>query len=517
LIVGALLIFGNLPIARAVENFSLTTSPGRTQEGDPAGISLTLSVTNAMYSPPTTYVFTWTVIDPSGTSKTFTQSQLSTQSSWLLTANYPTNFAGSLNLVGTYRVSVAETLPSVNSAIPPSQFQIGLTDSPTYQRTYSVSIIGTGYSPAENVTVDLNRGPNIVSGFPTSTLADASGRVSLTWPSPPAISLGNYTVALSGSTVKTPVDSQWFVLYPTNVTIVSSWTSSRISQRTQTVEFRFNATYLSGIHVTSGTSTLNVVEPDGLTSHSVMASYNPALATFRAYYTTSLASAIGPWTWKIPTDSFDDGFRNGGPLTSSSDGFNIQSAALNVNVLSYGSTFSSGTTIPIYAMVIMPSSANFTQGTVTATMSSSGQRVGTPMSLVYDASSGRWSGSYKVSANDPSGTWVVAVTATDIYGNSGQSVASLNVNTPGPSQPAWYATWSFLLVVLVAVGIGVGILILRRKEVIHREVKLDVTAIKHQADQVKSDDFLQSIQAQLKKRAERLAAEHDAAEKEKHD
>jgi len=53
---------------------------------------------------------------------------------------------------------------------------------------------------------------------------------------------------------------------------------------------------------------------------------------------------------------------------------------------------------------------------------------------------------------------------------------------------------------------------MRFRGVSHREVKLDVQAIKHQADQVKGDDFLQSIQAQLRRRAEKIAAE-----KEKHD
>jgi len=518
LVLAAMLMVEAVPRVSAVESFSLTTNPGRTLEGDPVGIGLTLSVTNAMYSVPTPYSFVWTVTDPSGASTTYTQNMVSTQPSWSLMAYYPTNFTGgALNHAGIYEISIAETLPSSKPATS-GQFQIGLTSSISYQRTYPVSIIGAGYAAFENVTVNLTGGSSITSGFPTSKLADAGGKFSLTWYSPPNSSPGNYTVALTGSTTKSAADSQWFILYPTNVTIINSWTSKIIVQRTQTIEFRFNATYLSGIPVTSGTCVLNIIEPDGLTSHSVTALYDSVLATFRANYTTTLASTTGGWTWNIAADSLNDGSGNGGPLTPSSHNFNIQSASFSVNILSYGSVYSSGMTVPISADVVMPNGANFTQGTVTATITSSGRQVTAPLSLVYNASSGRWSGGYKVNPNDPSGTWLITVNANDAYGNSGQSGAPLNVNitgAPPASPPAWFMTWSFLLVVLVAAGIGVGILILRRKEVTHREVKLDVTAIKHQADQVKGDDFLQSIQAQLKKRAERMAAEHDAAEKEK--
>jgi hypothetical protein len=170
--------------------------------------------------------------------------------------------------------------------------------------------------------------------------------------------------------------------------------------------------------------------------------------------------------------------------------------------------------LPIYARISTPSTASFTQGTVTATITSSGKKIAGPLSMVYDPSRGEWSGSYKVNATDPSGTWVVTIAASDGYGNTGQNSASLSVNTTGTQNPAQsiLSSWAFWLLVLALIVIGFGILMMRFRGVSHREVKLDVQAIKHQADQVKGDDFLQSIQAQLKRRAEKIAAE-----KERHD
>ncbi len=203
-----------------------------------------------------------------------------------------------------------------------------------------------------------------------------------------------------------------------------------------------------------------------------------------------------------------------GPSVPSSPTLTFNQLSLTVSAASYNATYSSGNIVPIYAKITTPAAASFTQGTVTATITSFGQKIAGPLRLVYDPSRGEWSGSYKVNATDPSGTWLISITASDGYGNTGQNSASLSVNTSGAPNPtqSFLSSWTFWLLVLALIVIGFGILIFRTRSVSHREVRLDVQAIKHQADQVKSDDFLQSIQAQLKRRTERIAAE-----KEKHD
>ncbi|HZY93637.1 MAG TPA: hypothetical protein VFE98_02115 [Candidatus Bathyarchaeia archaeon] len=136
------------------------------------------------------------------------------------------------------------------------------------------------------------------------------------------------------------------------------------------------------------------------------------------------------------------------------------------------------------------------------------------MILIYDQTRGKWTGSYRVNSTDPSGIWLLTVNAGDAYGNGGNSNASFNVsvNSSGPTPPGGTSIltgWLPWIVLLVALGLGFGTLISRQRGVTHREVKLDVQAIKEKAEQVKGEDFLQSIQAQLKRRAERLAAEKE--------
>jgi len=493
-------------------SFVLSSLPARIQEGAAGGVKLVVNVTNAIN--PSVYNFVWTVTDPAGTSKTSTNSTTSTGPSWSVFTNYPAAFGASTNLVGVYKINVTETVHSAGASVATGQFQVGLTDSASYQRTTPVLIRAIGYLPLENATVNLTQGSTSVPNFPTIKKADTNGLISLSWQTSVGTPLGTYALTISGSTTtKTPPDSQTFTVYPTNVTISGLWLNKGSIQRSQTLELRFNATYLNGSPASSGTAAIRTTEPNG-TNHTITASYDSSLQTFRAFYVTTLSSTTGVWIGTIDLNSFDDGLNNGGPLIPVFTNFNVQPASLTVSAVSYNSTYSSGMIVPIYARITTPATASFTQGTVIATITSFGQKIAGPLSLVYDPSRGEWSGSYKVNATDPSGTWLISITASDGYGNTGQNSASLSVNTSGAQNPAQslLSSWAFWLLVLALIVIGFGILMMRFRGVSHREVRLDVQAIKHQADQVKSDDFLQSIQAQLKRRAERIAAE-----KEKHD
>ncbi len=509
-LVSTLFVCNVVPV-NAGPSFVLSSLPSRIQEGAPSGVKLVLNVTNANFV--TAYNFIWTVTDPAGTSKTSTNSTTSTGPSWSVRTNYPAAFGASTNIVGVYKINVTETVHSAGASVAIGQFQVGLTDSPSYERTTRVLLRASGYLPLNNVTINLTYGSTSVTNFPTSMQADTNGIVSLSWQTAVGTPLGNYFLTISGSPTKTPPDSQTFTVYATNVTIAGLWLNTGSIQRTQILEFRFNATYLNGSPVSSGSAPIRIIEPNG-TNHTITASYDSTLQTFRAFYVTALASTTGTWIGTLDVKSFDDGLSNGGPLSPVFTNFNIQPASLTVSAVSYNATYSSGMILPIYAKITTPSAAGFTQGTVTAGITSTGRKIAGPLSMVYDPSRGEWSGSYKVNATDPSGTWVVTITASDGYGNTGQNSASLSVNTTGAQNPAEsvLSSWAFWLLVLALIVLGFGMLMFRFRGASHREVKLDVQAIKHQADQVKSDDFLQSIQAQLKRRAERIAAE-----KEKHD
>jgi hypothetical protein len=520
LLLSAILVSGFRAVS-AAEQFSVSATPGRVVEGYPVGIHLVLTVSNSQALP---YAFTFSVTDPSGTAYTISKTQVSSGGTWSLTATFPTDFpsGATLNLVGTYTFNVGETAPTAVSSVGATTFEVALTDAQTYPRYSVVQVTGSGYLPLDPVTIRVAQGTTMAPGFPATKNATATGIFSFSWQTLPNTILGNYNVSLTGmnTLAKTPPDLQQITVSRTNTTTPVVQVNARTLLRTQTVQISFNATYLNGSPATTGSATLTLTEPGGTTSHIIIASYDSATKSFTAAHNTALNSTIGLWSASLNARAFDDGYGNMGPASPVTTTFYIQNAALTISDQPFNATYFSSSIIPIVAKITTPAGAIFTQGTVTASMSGGGRTVAGPISLFFDQTQGMWTGSYKVNSIDPSGTWLLTVSATDQFGNGGQTTASFNVNTPGPPaqnpQGLSTFTWLWLLTILGVLGLGFAILIFRRHNVSHREVKLDLHAIHSKAEEVKSDDFLQSIKTQLKRRADMMKTEKESAEK-KHD
>ena len=388
-IIVTLSLIADLSPVRAVETYSLTVSPSRTQEANLPGVNLTLSVGGATVSQ--VYTFEWVVLDPSNNGKNTIKSTVAGQSSFVLSALYPQDFGGSatISYVGTYGVNVAQTTPVINSSVASRQFNAGLTDQTTYQRTSVVSTKATGYSPSENVTVDITRGGFPAPSFPRFILTNSNGDLSTTWLTDPSTLTGDYTVTLTGDTTppKSPPDSQAFTL---------------------------------------------------------------------------------------------------------------QTAPLSVNITVPNVTLGSGDLLTISARVTYPDGTLLTQGVVTTALSAASRPVGGPLSLGYDPNQARWVGNYTISENDPSGIWVVEVSASDPYANSGVHSASITANiTLNPQQNPLISFWFLGVLGAVATGAFLGILLLKKKRIVRHQLMVDLQAVGREADRVKNQEFFRSVQRQL--------------------
>jgi hypothetical protein len=492
----------------AIEMYTMTSTPNRILESSSSGVTIAVSVSNAVYSPPTPYVFSWVVRDPSGSTRSATSNVLSMASSWSFSVNYPTNFSGaSLNLPGVYSVNVSETLPASSPNVVKGVFTVGLTDSATYQRTYPVPMQAGGYLPTDIVNVTVTQFGNPVPAFSASKPADNNGLVTTSWPTLPSTNTGNYVVTVVGKNTppKGVTDSQQFIIYPTNITTAAFSSEKTSLERSEVQGFRFNATYLVGEPATQTSPMIRLTEPDGSTTHLIPGFYDSSLGGYRAAFTIPVSVQTGTWTAYLDQNILTDPYGNAGPLQAASITFNVLPATLSVSLLSSGRDFTVGDTLPLQATVVTPGGMNFTQGTVQADITLSGQHVGSLLSLTYDPTRGQWIGNYKVSPSDPSGAWLVTVSASDTYGNTGQSSVVDSVSVPSTQSSSML--WIYLVIVLLVASLGFTILITRKKGSTRREVKLDIQAIKSQADKVKGDDFLQSIQEQLKRKKQQMGLE----------
>ena len=506
LLAGVLLI-GVANQARAVgETYTLTPSPSRILESTSSGVTIVVSVNNAI--SPTPYAFSWTVKDPSGSSRSATSNVVSMSASWSFSVIYPSNFSGaSLNLPGVYAVNVSETLPTSAPNVVTGAFTVGITDSGTYQRTYPVQIQAGGYLPIDAVNITINRSGDPVPVFSASKTSDTNGLVTASWQTLPSTRTGNYAVTVVGKNTppKAIPDTQQFVVYPTNITTAGFSSGKTSLERTETQGFRFSAAYLGGQSATQGSSIIRLTEPDGSTTHFTTASYNSTLGTFSAVFTIPINGGTGTWTASLDPNTLTDPYGNGGPLQGKSVTFNVLPAILTVALLSSSTVLSVGETLTIQASVATPNGAIFSQGIAIASITISGRNIGSSLSLTYDPTRGQWIGNYKIAPSDPSGAWLVTVSASDSYGNIGQSSVVVSVNVP--SAQSSYQLWSYLLIVLLVAALGFIILITRKRGVTRREVKLDLQAIKSQADKVKGDDFLQSLREQLKRKKQEVGME----------
>jgi len=386
-------------------------------------------------------------------------------------------------------------------------FTVGITDSSTYQRTYAVGMQAGGYLPTDAVNITITRSGNPVPAFSATRTADSNSFVTVSWPTLPSTSTGNYMVTVVGKNTppKAVPDIQQFVVYPTNITTTGFNPRKTSLERTETEGFRFNATYLNGLSATLGTSLIRVTEPDGSTTHFTSASYNSTIGSFNSIYTIPINGGTGTWTASLDAISLTDPYGNGGPLQAKSVTFNVLPAILTVTLLSSSTVLSVGETLTIQAAVATPNRVIFSQGTVLASITLSGRNIGSSLSLTYDPTRGQWIGNYKVAPSDPSGAWLVTVSASDSNGNLGQSSAVVSVNVP--NAPSTSTLWSYLVIVLLVAALGFIILITRKRGLTRREVKLDLQAIKSQADRVKGDDFLKSVRDQLRRKKEEVGLE----------
>lgn len=307
--------------------YTLTLSTSRIQEANSPGVTMTLNVSNTVSG--SFYGFSWNVTDPSGSIRSFVYYVAANGPFLTLAVVYPRDFSGALvKYNGTYRINIFQTYPNPTALVATGRFYTGLTDSLSYQRTAQVFILAQGYASNENITMRILHAGIPASGFPISQLADGNGVFSYLWPIPVSTPLGDINVSLSGQvTVKKPPDSQIFTILPTSVSISQLVANLTLLQGSRIAAFSFAAVYPDGSQAKTGTTTIRVLEPDGITIHLVSMTYNTTVNAFEGTYRIASSDPSGGWAAIIDANSFDDVYGNVGPSTGVVRGFVVEPAA----------------------------------------------------------------------------------------------------------------------------------------------------------------------------------------------
>jgi len=382
-------------------------------------------------------------------------------------------------------------------AISPSRTQEGNSSGATIVLTVSGAVGGQKYTDYWAVVDPSGKNYNIT----TTVVAPSSGNYTLSKVYPrdflPGASIayvGQYSVAI-------------FQTAPSLVFLSAGQFGIGITDkvfyvRTQVVSIKatgYNANDMVAVNVTRG----GVLAP-GFPKHvlanstgSVIASWPTTLSTTAGNYTISLTG-----TTTIPKNPPD------------SQWFVIIPASLDVTPLVAAT---SGDVLAISTKIVAPDGTSVNQGNVTGQFSLSGTSVGGSTRLLYDQLQNKWTGNYSVLSRDPSGLWILQVTASDSYGNSGQGSTSLSVTAPPPPplppptpQNPLTSFWFLAVITVIAAGGLMGFVFMRRKRVLPPHLQVDLKAVDVEARRFMGADFFRSIQEQLVRKKDSTKGEKDA-------
>ena len=429
-VAGSLVVLGLSPQAHAA-SYALTTIPARTQESNTPGVVLALNVTGATVG--TTYKFTWTVTDPSGAARSAANQTVAPATSFVISAAYPSRFGTSINYVGNYTINVQQNNPNPIASVATGKFQVGLTDSLSYERTFSVSIKARGYNNNSPVTVNISHAGTPAPGYPTTVTADGTGSLATTWVIPFNVSTGLWTVSLTGSPTKVVPDTQTITVYPTNATIANLFVGQQVLARTQIQSFTFTANYLSGLTVQTGSAQINVTESDGTTSFLVSANYNFTLAAYHATYLVLPSDETGPWTATIGLGEFDDGYGNGGPLVRVTSSFTINPANVTISQLNIGQAVVIKGQTQTFSFTAKYNNGPSVQiGSARVRITETDGTTSFYTTATYNSTLGVFYTTYRIPSDGETGAWVATLdpgTFNDGYGNLGPSTSVVRAFT----------------------------------------------------------------------------------------
>ncbi len=433
------IVVASLPLPAHAESYRVAAFPFYSQEG--STITIVLSVSAAI--SPTTYQFDFLVRDPSTTVWTSSHQSYTTlpgQTEFSVIILFPSpqfNNAASTSLVGAYVVQVNEVTPIPAANVASTFFLVGLTDKTLYQRTQTVSIVATRYSPGETVTVQIRTSSTLRLVYNHAATASSAGVVSDSWYIPKnATVTESYIVTLTGTTTtKNPADAQSFNVQPATMSIPALNSSKSTYQRTETLTFSFQPAYPSGQIANTGLALLRLTRPDR-NNITLTTSYNSTSQTFVATYKTTTTNQTGTWTASLSSYGFDDGFGNTGPTTTLVNSPQLQPATLTISV-TMKTSFAPSEQIKFNATIQYPDGSAFQAvagNSVSSTLSFSGGGYTATVPVVFDTALRLWVGSYSPTGNEPSGLWSLTVTASDSAQppNSGSSVKAIQIQDKPP-------------------------------------------------------------------------------------
>lgn len=500
----ALLSVGLVSTVRADSPYTLNPVPAYAQEG--STVSLVLTVKFNPLTTSTMFVFRFSVRIPSGTtfkSQLINYTTSPGQDQFNVLVAYPgVSFSGSNGLAGQYLASVDQLAPFAMAGVATSSFFLGITDNPSYERTQTVNVQGSGYNASEPVAITIRTQTTSTIVFSDSIFASSTGVIVDNWKIPVDSVIDNYVVTLTGSsTLKNPPDTQTFSVRAAMMSITGINSLKSTYQRSETMKFSFQPVYPDGTFPTTGVGLLTLASPSG-SNVTLTAVYDNLAQTFNASYTTSITNQTGIWTAMLTGHAYSDAYGNTGPGLRVTNTPQLTPASLSISVAA-STNIGVGQPLKFNATIAYPDGTILQSGTAAGYLLYSGTpSVNDSIPMVFDTNLRLWIGTYTIRSSDTGGLWSLIVRASDSQSpaNAGTATRAITIQN---NAPAVFPLYYFGIIAAIIAGLLIAaFLVFKRRRVTHARLKIDLEAVHSEAGRIESSDFFKSVKEQVRKEKE---------------
>lgn len=323
---------------------------------------------------------------------------------------------------GTYAVSLS-TSNTLDNRAAVTHFGVYGVDAKAYQRTNKMTVAGGGFAPSSTVSINLQVGPQGLTGFPTNVTAGSGGDFSYTYRLSPSVPTGPLTASAKGQ----GYDSHDSTSVTTGATIQPTTIAVRVtSQPTTSVERTSNATMSYSITYPDGspvtTSTLNstrifVVSDAGRNVAEIRLSLvNASAGRWQANWIPARSMNLASYHFEISPRDFDDSFGNlGTGNTLPSQSFALTPAKVQL-VWQGNTTIQRTQAARLIAIAQYHNGVQFTNVTQATGVITDPDRTTHP--IAFNSTLNEFIGRYNTTVSSRLGQVLVSASITDLFGNT---------------------------------------------------------------------------------------------------
>jgi len=304
-------------------------------------------------------------------------------------------------------VYMAQSITTPNVSAMPESIT---TNKLVYQPGQTVTVTGSDFAPNAQVTVQMLFNLSATSSSSKATLAsttDGAGGLSKSWSLVSTADLGTYTVLAKNATTGAVLAKCHFGVWNLDKTAY---------ERTQKV------TVKGGGAKISSSVTVDFSGPGATVSKTKT---TDDVGRWTIEWNTRNDTALGTWTATLSGYAYD----SPNPSFSYEKNFTIKKATIAIGITTDKASYQRTETIKINATATYPNGTSIkTSVSVRLNMTVGTTKMLSAVSMTYNTTIKKWTYSYKIKLNDPTGTYSIVVYTKDPHGNNGSATKTLPVS-----------------------------------------------------------------------------------------